>query len=228
MRYIFALGSFRSPVESVLSSARPFKEVAEKMSTHFESRASAGRHSLAVRYRNKRQINVENPPFLPKETPSPASEDELAHIHQANTLFAPEGRFNHRYDGRQPPRVTERMKESENGFAPCVFSSLSVNIWMNRPQNNWVSRIAEPRLPGHGEVSVAEPSNLLSRVFRSQRLAARSLDLFFAILLKVDLACVRGTLFFFVRASIANTSEGICGFVSRHLKSGANGPRGGI
>lgn len=83
--------------------------------------------------------------------------------------------------------------------------------------------------PGSRQGLGRRAANLLSRVFRSQHLAARSLA-FFAIplnqpTLKVDLACVRGT-FFFVRASIANTSEGICGFVSRHLKSAANGPRG--
>lgn len=98
----------------------------------------------------------------------------------------------------------------------CLFFS-SVNIWMNRPQNNWVSRIAEPRLPGHGKVSVAERQTSLVACFaRNGWLSV--FGSFFAILLKVD--------FFFVRASIANTSEGICGFVSRHLKSGANGPRG--
>lgn len=112
----------------------------------------------------------------------------------------------------------------------CIFFS-SVNIWMNRPQNNWVSGIAEPRLPGHGKVSVAERQTSLVACFARNGWLL-GLWIFFCNSSKSTNFKSRLSLreryvfFFFVRASIANTSEGICGFVSRHLKSGANGPRG--
>lgn len=82
--------------------------------------------------------------------------------------------------------------------------------------NNWVSRIAEPRLPGHGKVSVAERQTSLVACFaRNGWLSVFSS--FFPIplnqpTLKVDLACVRRTFFLSVYRSRICPRESVASF----------------
>lgn len=95
--------------------------------------------------------------------------------------------------------------------------------------NNWVSRIAEPRLPGHGKVSVAERQTFLVACFARNGWLSVFSSFFSNSSQSTNFKSrlsLRERYIFFVCVSIANTSEGICGFVSRHLKSGGNGPQG--
>lgn len=137
---------------------------------HFESGASACRHSLAVQHCScKREINVEeNPPFFfHKETPNPTSENELAHYQSIKHFTCPRGAIYLLFPWTiiASDVIVIRFCKNERMWEPLCPMSLfysSVNTWTNWMQTS--SHRRDSWVTARSRSQIVKPSFWLATV----------------------------------------------------------------